>query len=125
MGKPIVLELKVYRLAERLADTIYAIVVNWESFPRAAVGERLVRSVDRIGACIAMGHSKGMSRTYRRAIRASFNESLYWLRRAAKRDLLTPEQVDQVKPLFDELGPRIKSYLKRMGQRAGARRSSA
>ncbi|MEA3368028.1 MAG: four helix bundle protein, partial [Planctomycetota bacterium] len=42
-------------------------------------------------------------------------ETRHWLRRAYRRGLLTAEQVDTMKPLMDELGPRLNAYLRSIG----------
>ena len=44
MGKPRFLNLKVYRLAERLADALDKLVAEWDQFHRNTVGEPLVRA---------------------------------------------------------------------------------
>ena len=38
-----------------------------------------------------------------------------WLRRAYKRGLLTSDQVHNLKPLVDNLAPRLNAYLKSIG----------
>jgi four helix bundle protein len=50
-----------------------------------------------------------------RTARASLNETQHRLRRAYKRKLLTNEQVKLLKPLIDELPPRLNSFLKSIG----------
>jgi four helix bundle protein len=125
MGKPIFLELKVFRIAERLADAVYSAVAKWDPFPRDAVGARLVRAVDGIAASIAEGHGRGMTRDDRRVIRAALYQALYWLRRASRRKLLTPDQVEKVQPVLDDLSARIRAYLKRFGQRQPPRGPTA
>ena len=47
--------LRVYRLAENLADEIWKIVSQWDMFARDTVGKQIVRSADSIGANIAEG----------------------------------------------------------------------
>jgi hypothetical protein len=39
----------------------------------------------------------------------------HWLRRAFKRELLNQKQVSALKPLVDELAPRLNAYLKSIG----------
>ena len=51
--------LRVYRLAEELADRIWDIVSGWDSFAKATVGEQLVTAADSIGANIAEGSGRG------------------------------------------------------------------
>ena len=111
-------KLRVYQLAERLADEIWKIVNNWEPFAKDTVGKQIVRSADSIGANIAEGSGRGTyqeNRRFVRIARGSLNETQHWLRRAYTRNLLTTEQVDNIKPLIDELAPKLNSYLKSIG----------
>jgi len=111
-------KLKVYQLAERLADEIWKIVDNWEPFDKDTVGKQIVRSADSIGANIAEGAGRGTyqdNRRFVRIARGSVNETQHWLRRAYTRKLLTTEQVDKLKPIMDELAPKLNSYLKSIG----------
>ena len=52
-----------------------------------------------------------------RIARGSLYETKHWLRRAYRRDLLTDEQVAELKPLLDELAPRLNAYLNSIGDR--------
>jgi hypothetical protein len=45
--------LRVYQLAERLADATWQVVRKWDSFVRDTVGKELVRAADSIRANIA------------------------------------------------------------------------
>lgn len=110
--------LEVYRLAERLSDHIWELAMAWRSFPRDTVGKQLVRAVDSVGANIAEGYGRGDIKDHKRFVRiarGSLNETLHWLRRAHQRHLLTREQVGRIRPLIDELGPRLNAYLKSIG----------
>lgn len=110
--------LDVYRLSERLSDVVWEVVKNWGSLPRDTVGKQLVRAVDSIGANIAEGSGRGSyqdNRRFVRIARGSLYEAKHWLRRAYQRGLLTEEQVNTIKPLIDELAPRLNAYLKSIG----------
>ena len=115
-------KLEVYRLAEKLSDEIWKIARKWDYFARDTVGKQIVRSADSIGANIAEGVGRGTyqdNRRFVRMARGSMNETQHWLRRAYRRELLTPAQVARVKPLVDELAPRLNAYLRSIG--AGCR----
>jgi four helix bundle protein len=119
MARSNVESLRVYRLAEELADHVWTIVRGWNCFARDTIGKQLVRSVDSIGANISEGSGRGTYSDNRRFVRigrGSFHETQYWLRRAYKRQLLTSAQIDLLKPLVAELGPTINAYLKSIGQ---------
>lgn len=108
-------ELQVYQLAEKLADEIWFIVDAWNQFAKDTVGKQIVRSADSIGANIAEGTGRYNFQDNRRFIkiaRGSLHETRHWLRRAYTRQLLTSEQVDRLKPIIDDLFPKLNAYLK-------------
>ena len=110
--------LQVYQLAEKLADQIWNIILHWEEFPKATIGKQLVRSADSIGANIAEGCGRYNFQDNRRFVsiaRGSLNETRHWLGRAYKRNLLTNEEVNRLKPIIDELSPRLNAYLNSIG----------
>jgi four helix bundle protein len=112
--------LAVYQLAERLGDEIWKIVLAWPILPRDTIGKQIVRSADGVGANIAEGAGRGSFSDNRRFIhmaRGSLNETKHWLRRAFKRSLLTEQQISSLKPILDELGPRLNAYLKSIDRR--------
>jgi four helix bundle protein len=110
--------LAVYQLSEQIADSIWDIVEGWQPLARDTVGKQAIRSADSIGANIAEGEGRGSFKDNRRFVRiarGSLNETKHWLRRAFKRALLNETQVAKLKPLLDELGPRLNAYLKSIG----------
>lgn len=120
-------QLRVYQLAEKLADEVWAVVLKWEYFPRDTVGRQLVRAADSIGANIAEGVGRGSyqdNRRFVRVARGSLNETKHWLRRAHRRGLLTADAVAQVKPVIDELAPKLNAYLRSIGPTAESRQSA-
>lgn len=48
--------------------------------------------------------------------RGSWYETQHWLRRAYCRQLLTQEQLNRLKPIIDELAPRLNAYLNSIGE---------
>ena len=114
--------LKVYQLAEKLADEVWRTALKWVYFARETVGKQMVKAADSIGANIAEGTGRGSfqdNRRFVRTARGSLYETRHWLRRAYTRDLLTSEQVDKMKPLIDNLTPMLNSYLKSIGKLRG------
>lgn len=110
--------LQVYQLAERLADEVWNIVNQWDHLAKDTMGKQIIRAADSIGANIAEGTGRGSfqdNRRFVRTARGSLNETQHWLRRAYKRDLLTREQVDKLKPMIDELAPKLNAYLRSIG----------
>ena len=112
-------DLQVYRLAERLANEIWAIVNDWDYWAKDTLGKQIVRSADSIGANIAEGVGRGSFQDNRRFIRiarGSLNETQHWLRQAYIRNLLTDGQVDTLKSIIEELAPKLNAYLKSIGE---------
>lgn len=115
--------LKVYQLSEQLADSIWEIVLEWNVFARDTVGKQLVKAADSVGANIAEGTGRGTYVDNRRFViiaRGSLNETKHWLRRAFKRQLLTTKQINKVKPIIDELAPKLNAYLNSIRRRIQA-----
>ncbi len=111
--------LRVYQLSEELAERIWSIVLNWNVMARDTVGKQLVKAADSIGANIAEGTGRGTyvdNRRFVRIARGSLNETQHWLRCAYKRRLLSPKQTSTLKPLVDELAPKLSAYLKSIGK---------
>jgi four helix bundle protein len=111
-------KLDVYKLAEKLADEIWDIVIKWDALAKETVGKQIIRAADSIGANIAEGDGRGSYQDHRRFIkiaRGSLYETKHWLRRAYTRQLLTTTQVETLKPIIDELSPRLNAYLKSIG----------
>lgn len=110
--------LRVYQYAESLADDIWNIVVHWDSLAKDTVGKQLIRSADAIGANLAEGEGRGThldNKRFVRIARGSLQETQHWPRRAFRRNLLTKEEIDLLKPKIDQLGPTLNAYLRAIG----------
>lgn len=111
-------KLRVYQLAEQLSDEVWILVRGWDSFAKRTVGAQLVRAADSVGANIAEGVGRGSFKDNRRFVRiarGSLYETKHWLRRAYRRELLTSAHTDELKPILDELAPKLNAYLNSIG----------
>ncbi|MEW6130606.1 MAG: four helix bundle protein [Acidobacteriota bacterium] len=112
-------KLQIYQLSEQLCDDVWKMVVKWDAFAKDTVGKQLVRCVDSIGANIAEGTGRGVAtkdnQRFARIARGSLYETRHWLRRAYNRKLLGMEQVNKIKPILDELTPKLNAYLRSIG----------
>ena len=112
-------ELDVFKAAEALSDAVWTVVRNWDALARDTVGKQMVRAADSVGANIAEGYGRGSYKDNRRFVRiarGSVHEVRFWLRRAYRRDLLTDEQQNQLKPLISRMGPLLNGYLRAIGR---------
>ena len=92
--------------------------MKWDFFAKDTVGKQLVRAADSVGANIAEGDGRGSyadNRRFVRTARGSLNETKHSLRRAYRRKLLKEADVKTLKPLIDELGPKLNNYIKSIG----------
>lgn len=113
MSKTSFENLEVYQLAEKLADEIWQIVNKWEYFPKTTVGRQMVEAADSIGANIVEGCGRFNYKDNGRFIRiarGSLYETKNWLRRSFKRDLLTEAEIEKIKPILEELLPKLNAY---------------
>jgi len=107
--------LQVYKLGEKLADEIWRVVTGWEMFAKMTVGRQIVRAADSIGANIAEGSGRRSfqdNKRFVRMARGSLNETKHWLRRAYRRGLLSSEDVRRIRPIIEELAPKLNAYLR-------------
>ena len=112
--------LRVYQLAEQIADLAWAVVMKWDYFPRDTIGKQLVNSADSIGANIAEGTGRGSfadNRRFAKIARGSLFEVKHWLRRAFKRELLSETEVTSFQKLIQELTPKLSAYISSIGKK--------
>lgn len=115
-------KLRVYQLAEMLADFIWEIVIKWDRLAQDTVGRQLINSADSIGANIAEGSGRGSfadNRRFARIARGSLLEVKHWLRRAYNRKLLSEAEVARLSELIEELTPKLSAYIKSFGKQTG------
>lgn len=108
-------DLEIFQLAEKLADAIWKMAVSWDSFAKNTVGIQIVDAADGVGSSIAEGSGKGSYRDFRRYVkisRGSLYETKYWLRRTVARKLISQKEIESIKPLMDELLPKINAFVK-------------
>ena len=113
-------DLRIFQLAENLADEIWKIVLKWNSFEKEVLGKQLTRSADSIGANIAEGNGRGTLIDKKRFIiiaRGSLYETKFFLRRTVKRDLISEENIKTLKNIIDELSPKLNAYLNSLKNR--------
>jgi four helix bundle protein len=114
MGQSSFETLRVYQLAEALAGKVWSFVLQWSAFPKDTLAKQLVRAADSVGANIAEGYGRGSYVDLKRFVliaRGSLNETICWIRRAGARILFTPEQIQSLNEITNELAPSLNAYL--------------
>ena len=113
--------LRIYQLAERIADLVWEVVIKWDRLAQDTVGKQFINSADSIGANIAEGTGRGSfaeNRRFARIARGSLFEVKHWLRRAYKRDLLSETEINTFRRLIEELTPKLSAYINSIGKKA-------
>lgn len=108
-------ELDVYKLAERLSDQVWNAFDVWSTKAQRTIGYQIIRSADSIAANLAEGYGRYSSKdkaNFYRYSRGSFEETKCWLRKAARRKLITAEQTESFKNVIDELGPKLNAFIR-------------
>lgn len=107
-------DLRVYQAAESLSQIVWDVVLKWDGFAKATVGEQLVRSIDSVGANIAEAHGRfhfGDRLRFLYYARGSLYECRHWLRQAFRRRLLSGEDVKTIQQALDALPVSLNNYI--------------
>jgi four helix bundle protein len=119
MGRTGFENLRVYRLAEEIADLAWTVVTKWEPLARDTVGRQLVNAADSVGANIAEGTGRASfadNKRFARIARGSLFEVKHWLRRAYKRNLLSDTDIKLFQELMEECTPKLSAYINAIGK---------
>jgi len=112
--------LRVYQLAEEIADLAWKVVAGWEYLAQQTVGVQFIKSADSMGANIAEGSGRGSpaeKKRFAKIARGSLFEVKHWLRRAYKRQLLSDSEVKLFQKLIEELTPKLSAYINAIGKK--------
>jgi four helix bundle protein len=115
MAKFVLDDLRVYGLAENLADAVWDLVTTWDTLARETVGKQIVRAADSVGANIAEGYGRASPVDHQRFVRiarGSLYEVKHFLRRADKRNLVSHEAKRGLQSCLNELLPALNAYLR-------------
>jgi len=113
--------LRIFQLAEDLADAVWTEVVTWKPFLRDTVGRQLAEAADSVGANIAEGHGRFHYReeiTFDYYGRGSLRETRYWLRRAHTRRIIADEKFQCLMEKVDQLEPQLNAYIRSLERKA-------
>ena len=113
--------LRIYQLAEELADSVWDEVLSWSPFPRDTLGRQLVDAADSVGGNIAEGYGRYHyrdNRQFQYYARGSLFETRHWLRRAHKRDLLSNERFNELTARVEALAPQLNAYIRMLGRKS-------
>jgi four helix bundle protein len=104
-----------YKIAFSLSNMIWEIVLKWDNFSKFSMGNQFVRAVDSISANIAEGfgrYNKKDKIVFYRIARASVYESLDWLEKSKRRNIINKIDYDNIFKILKRLPIEINSLIK-------------
>ncbi len=113
--------LRIYQLAEVLADEIWDEVVSWRPFARDTVGRQLVEAADSVGGNIAEGYGRYHykdNRQFQFYARGSLEETGHWLRRGRRRRILSEVRYNDLMGKVADLAPQLNAYIRSLERKA-------
>lgn len=96
-------DIESYKIAFKLSNYVWDIVIKWDYFAKETVGKQFVRAIDSISANIAEGFGRYGKKDKIKFFRYSFGslyESLDWNEKSHLRNLLNEEDYSYI---FSEL----------------------
>jgi len=108
-------DLEVYRISDELSDRFWTEVSKWGSFAKDTVGKQLIRAVDSIGANIAESYGRYHYRerlNFLYYARGSAYEAKFWMERARRRNLISPQEYGELMEVSDQLLLKLNAYIK-------------
>lgn len=96
-------DIESYKIAFKLSNYVWDIVIRWDYFAKDTVGKQFARSIDSISANIAEGFGRYSKKDKIKFFRYSFGslyESLDWNEKSHIRKLLSEEEYSYI---FSEL----------------------
>ena len=113
-------ELNVYQLAMELADDIYTLVSYWNYLDKDTIGKQLIRSCDSIAANISEGYGRysfKQNKLFCYYSRGSLFETITWVEKARRRNLMTEEQYLDITDRLTSLGKMLNAYINSIGKK--------
>ena len=107
-------DLDVYKLGEQISDMVWNDYDLWPEKAQRTIGYQIIRSADSISINIAEGYGRytpADRKNFYRYSRGSFEETKGWLRKTARRNLITPERMQEYQQVIDVLGPKLNAFI--------------
>lgn len=108
-------DLRVYKIASELSDSVHTIVTRWDWFNKRTLGAQWVDATDSIAANIAEGfgrfHKRDKQKFYYNA-RGSVLESIHWTKRTSVRKLISPTELTSLLQKLEELPKEINYQIR-------------
>jgi four helix bundle protein len=108
-------ELEIYQRYETISDLLWDIVDKWSPRHQELIGDQMLRAVDSVGANIAEAVGRGHFKESLHHLfygRGSLAETQHWIRRAVRRKMLDPEQVETLRQSTITLYKQLNAFIR-------------
>jgi four helix bundle protein len=108
-------DISSYKASFNLSNYAWDIIIKWDNFSKRTIGGQFVRSIDSISANIAEGFGRFGKKdkiSFYRIARASVYESLDWLEKSNKREIISKKDYDYIFKILKNLPREINSFIK-------------
>ena len=116
-------DVRVLKVVEEVADSIYKVSSHWDEFARDVVGKQIARAADSIGANVAESFGRfhfGEKIQFLYYARGSLFETKYWLNRAEARELMTSSEKQNHTNRLTDIARQLNLFIASLkGQRSG------
>ncbi|WP_457653328.1 four helix bundle protein [Rhodocaloribacter sp.] len=112
-------DLEVYRLAMKIGDEVWAVVHQWNRFPRNGLGRQLTSASDSIAANISEGFGRyhyGENKHFCYFARGSLFETKTRLTKAYRRSLIDPSAFKALMTDLDTLSIKLNRHIDAIGK---------
>jgi four helix bundle protein len=106
-------KITAYKLSSDLSDNIWKIVRGWSVLAQKTLGEQLIRSIDSVAANIIEGEGRYFKKDkvkFFYQARGSALETIHWIEKAYKRNLIDENSYKSIVKTLNEL-PKEINYL--------------
>jgi len=114
-------DLRIYNIANEISDEIWKLVDKWDYFTKDTIGKQFVRSADSISSNIAEGYGRYHFKENKNFLyysRGSAYESLDWLQKANRRNLISLNNAESLKARIEDLIIKLNAYIKSIGKKS-------
>lgn len=113
-------DLRVYQIANRVADIVWTEVDKWNHFQKQTIGRQITLSVDSIAANIAEGYGRFHSKdvvNFLYYARGSLQETKCWIQKAYNRSLLSRDKYEELSCEISTLAPQLNAFINKKKKR--------
>jgi four helix bundle protein len=110
--------LNVYKIAMEIGDSVWSIVLNWDSFSKFTLGKQWVNAADSIGQNISEGYGRFHfkdSKNFYYFSRGSLLETITILTKAFNRKLVTESEFTKLQSELTDLKIRLNNFINSIG----------